>query len=203
MARTETSGVRQRHKQERKERIYRAALQLFRQQGFEATTVEEIAAAADVAKGTFFNYFPTKEAVLLSLGEQQMGGLRALVSLRNLDSATAIERIKRLLRSLADSAEEDRDLVRMMVFQALRVSDLVPSGANRFGLRAIVALLVTQAQRAGEVRADISADTVASLIEAVYLHELFLWCDSAVPYALGRRLEGLVDLLLAGVGPPG
>jgi hypothetical protein len=112
-----------------------------------------------------------------------------------------VDRIKRLLRSLADSAEEDRELVRLMVFQALRVADLVPSGRHRFGLRAIVALLVAQGQRAGELRADIAADTIAGLVEAMYFHELFQWCDSPVSYALGRRLEAMVDLLLAGIGP--
>ncbi len=199
MTRTDSPGLREHQKQERKERIYRAALRLFREKGFENTTVEEIAEAAGVARGTFFNYFPTKEAVLLYLGEQQMGGLQALAGMRGLDGLSTVDRVKRLLRSLAESAEEDRDLVRLMVFQALRVADLVPSGRSRLGFRAIVALLIAQGQRAGELRADVSADVIAGLIEAIYFYELFQWCDSPVPYALARRLEALVDLLLAGL----
>ncbi|HWA89020.1 MAG TPA: alpha/beta fold hydrolase [Rhizomicrobium sp.] len=46
-------------------RVYDAAIALFRTKGFEATTVEEIARAAGVAKGTLFNFFPTKSAILL------------------------------------------------------------------------------------------------------------------------------------------
>jgi AcrR family transcriptional regulator len=45
--------------------IQREALRLFREQGFEATTVEQIVAAAEVSATTFFRYFPTKEDVVL------------------------------------------------------------------------------------------------------------------------------------------
>jgi AcrR family transcriptional regulator len=201
MSRTDPPNLRERHKQERKERIYRAALRLFREKGFENTTVEEITEAAQVAKGTFFNYFPTKEAVLLYLGEQQMGGLQALAGMRGLGDLSATDRIKRLLRSLANSAEEDRELVRLMVSQVLRVADLATGGQGRLGFRAILALLIAQGQRAGELRADVSADVIAGLIEGVYFYELFQWCASPVPYALGRHLEALIDLLLDGLSP--
>ena len=56
-------------KEETKERILQAAFALFRKRGVDATTVEEICEKADVAKGTFFNYFPRKEAVFGYLSE--------------------------------------------------------------------------------------------------------------------------------------
>ena len=63
------------NKQLRKENLYLAAVTLFRQRGFDETRVEEITRAAGVAKGTFFNYFPTKEDVLLYIGERHMSRL--------------------------------------------------------------------------------------------------------------------------------
>src|SRR5450755_797061 len=62
---------RQRHAAEIRERLFRAALDLFAQHGFHDTTVEDITNAADVGKGTFFNYFPSKEHILGVLGEVQ------------------------------------------------------------------------------------------------------------------------------------
>ena len=60
------SDWRQRKKLATRERIRASALRLFQQQGYEATTVEEIAAAAGVSHVTVFRYFPTKEDVALS-----------------------------------------------------------------------------------------------------------------------------------------
>jgi len=63
---TDPVGLRQRKRQERHRRIEAAALDLFETRGFEATTIEDIARAADIAPRTFFSYFPTKEDVVLA-----------------------------------------------------------------------------------------------------------------------------------------
>src|SRR5260370_5079270 len=72
-------GRRQRRSMEIRERLFRAALELFAQKGFAETTVEDITKAADVGKGTFFNYFPSKDHILLAFGEMQLGKLEAAI----------------------------------------------------------------------------------------------------------------------------
>ncbi|MEA2667431.1 MAG: hypothetical protein QOJ33_365 [Chloroflexota bacterium] len=58
-------GLRERKKQKTRESIQRTALRLFEKHGYEQTTIEQIAAAAEISPSTFFNYFPTKEDVVL------------------------------------------------------------------------------------------------------------------------------------------
>jgi AcrR family transcriptional regulator len=58
-------GLRERKKQKTKASIQREALRLFKKKGYDETTIEDIAAAAEISPSTFFNYFPSKEDVVI------------------------------------------------------------------------------------------------------------------------------------------
>src|SRR5215471_19913168 len=73
------SSRRLRRSAELRHRIFRSALTLFGKKGYAETTVEDITNAADVGKGTFFNYFPSKDHILLAFAEMQLSRLRRAV----------------------------------------------------------------------------------------------------------------------------
>jgi len=60
-----SGGLRERKKQKTKASIQREALRLFKKKGYDETTIEDIAAAAEISPSTFFNYFPSKEDVVI------------------------------------------------------------------------------------------------------------------------------------------
>src|SRR5918999_3972095 len=86
---------------------------LFAERGYHATTIADIAEAADVAPRTFFSYFPSKEAVVFPNVERDMDALAA--TLRNrLPGETAFEALRRWIDAMFDEwmAEEDQALLR-------------------------------------------------------------------------------------------
>ncbi len=197
-------GKRASNKELRKENLYTAAVTLFRQRGFDETRVEEITQAAGVAKGTFFNYFPTKEDVLLYIGERHMTRLGAAMGngtgKQISQERSAIAALKTVLHTLADSLEEDKDLVRLAVDKAMKISHLAPTAGGRFSLQGLVALMISRAQRTGEIHPAVDPQLVAQMLEGLYYQQLVIWCQEDFGFDLGERLGQVVDLLLVGIG---
>ena len=83
---------RERKKQNQKYAIIRAAQQLIEAKGYDATSVNEIAETADIAYGTFFNHFPSKEAMLLFIAQVEYEDLQKVMNVRfsETDPAAAV-----------------------------------------------------------------------------------------------------------------
>jgi len=191
------TGKREAGKQDRRDRLYDAALALFRQQGYEQTTVDQITRQAGLAKGTFFNYFPTKDAVLRYMGAREIGRLGA-GSLAG-GSTSAIGNLKRLLAALAAGLEADRELVRLIFARGIAVPELFCGDAGGFSIRPTAALLLRRGQNMNEVAAWLDPDVLAAALDALYLQQLVCWCQAEQPYPLAERLTGILDLLLMGI----
>ncbi|MFS8143782.1 TetR family transcriptional regulator [Rhizobium sp. R635] len=77
-----TEGRRERKRRQTRERIEQAAMTLFLERGFDATTIEDITEAADVSKRSFFDYFPSKEEVVFAWQDSFADRLMAAVAAR-------------------------------------------------------------------------------------------------------------------------
>ena len=101
-------GLRERKKQRTREQIIEAAMGLFAERGYHATTIADIATAADVAPRTFFSYFPSKEAVVFHNVDRDLDGLASALRDR-LPDETAFDALRRWIDGMYDAwmAEED------------------------------------------------------------------------------------------------
>jgi AcrR family transcriptional regulator len=96
-----SQGLRERKKQRTREQIIEAAMGLFAQRGYHATTITDIAAAADVAPRTFFAYFPSKEAVVFHNLDRDLDALASALRDR-LPGESAFDALRRWIDTLFD-----------------------------------------------------------------------------------------------------
>jgi AcrR family transcriptional regulator len=106
-------GLRERKKQRTRDQIIEAAMRLFAERGYQATTVADIAAAADVAPRTFFAHFPSKEAVVFHDVDRDLEGLAGALRDR-LSGETAFDALRRWIDAMFDEwiSEEDEAVLR-------------------------------------------------------------------------------------------
>jgi AcrR family transcriptional regulator len=192
---------RQRRSLQIRERLFRAALDLFAQHGFADTTVEDITNAADVGKGTFFNYFPSKDHILLAFAEMQLARLQAIIE--NLRSTH--EPVPQFLRTLAVRMTEEPgrnpSIVRAMLLANLS-STPVREGMriNQARGHKLLTEFVQIGQERGELRNDLPAGDIAHVFRQTVFGTLLVWSlygdDS-----LAIRIRTALDVLWQGLSP--
>lgn len=101
-------GLRERHRKRTTADLEEAALTLFGERGFDGVTIDDIAAAADVSRRTFFRYFASKEDVILSDHPKRLDELQAALDRRPADEP-AMTALRHAILSLAGTYEEDRE----------------------------------------------------------------------------------------------
>jgi AcrR family transcriptional regulator len=101
-------GLRERKKQRTREQIIDAAMRLFDERGYHATTIADIAEAAEVAPRTFFSYFPSKEAVVFHDVDRDLEGLANALGER-LPGESAFDALRRWIDSMFDVWMADED----------------------------------------------------------------------------------------------
>ena len=158
-------GRRERKKRELRGRIYETARQLFLEHGFEATTVAQIAEAADVAQGTFFNHFPSKQAVLAELTSEVSGYLQSMVDEQLLRPVSALDRITGFADCVAKELAQARGVARDVLLEVMRNSarpgEAYPYLARVHGP---FTAILREGQAKGDVRADLDAAFLAEMV---------------------------------------
>lgn len=169
-------GRRERKREETRQKIYRAAMRLFAERGFFETTTEQITEAADVGQGTFFNYFPTKQHVLMVLSEIQYRKSSAAVEQVLAGKESVQEILHRLIHEIVKEPGQSRALTRAL-FSAVLSSEFVrDKAAEMLGEgRKNLATMIAAGQQRGEIRRDRKAADLALACQRAITGTLLLW----------------------------
>ncbi|AVP98545.1 TetR/AcrR family transcriptional regulator [Ahniella affigens] len=192
----------QRKRQRTADHLSATAWALFETHGFEAVTMEQVAAEADVAKGTLYNHFPVKEALLahrfrvdIAAGMQERAA--ALLAHKTFEA-----RMRYLLReSAAWHAARKAYLphyIRFLMNQARYGESR--SGSDQFdpGNRQILTLMFQAGQDAGEVDKRLSAADIACSFEYLLFGAMVTWLANP-DSDLSTRFLAAFDLAMHGV----
>jgi len=195
--------LRGRKKQDTAERIYRAALRLFRERGYAATTIDEIAQAAGVANGTFFSYYPIKDAVLSHFGRQQMRLVEeAIAMVPDFEKIPAYGQILFVFNLLAAGAQGDREFLRIMIHEifnsAFAFSDTASSAHQLYEL---VLEMVRRGQERGELQTTAMAEAMTLILLSTYFYTFINWLEMENPPQLSQMLQTHLNVLLDGMKP--
>lgn len=193
---------RERKKDETRERIFREAVKLFRQKGFESTTVDDITERADVAKGTFFNYFPKKDSVLAYLSEKRLVETEANAEAILAGRKSARQKLIEIYSQAATAYEEDRDLSRY-VLNELMARAFAPSKEDGHAQRwhALIGQVIENGKKSGEFRKNLDVARAESVLTGVYYSLVYTWlnCPEEV-VELQPELKAQMAMVFDGLG---
>lgn len=168
-------------------------MHLVAQRGFQATTVEEITQAADVGKGTFFNYFPSKEELLNSFGEIRLGKVRAALEVAKQGREPIAVILRRLELTLAEDPGRSEELARSILLTLLSSETVRTHGCSRLKqARAIYTQILTLGQKRSEVRRDVPAADLARFLKEAHFGTFLLWSlepAGSLASAINRSFE--------------
>jgi AcrR family transcriptional regulator len=168
------AGRRERHRTEIRGRLFRSALRLFAERGFLETTVEDITEAADVGKGTFFNYFRTKEHVLATFGGERLASIERAIE--RAKKGPVLPVLRDLAADLAGHSTENPALLRAIYAAHASCAPVRAELHKRLQTgRRLLAEIFAIAQQRGEVRRDIPAAELARLTQVVLLGITLAW----------------------------
>jgi AcrR family transcriptional regulator len=194
---------RQRRSTETRERLFRAALRLFAENGFAETTVEDVTNAADVGKGTFFNYFPSKEHILIAFSDMQLSKLQATVDQMRARPEPMRSFFRAMTLRMTEEPSRAPDVVRALL-QANLSSSSVRSVMRERSARAegLLTQLVQIGQERGEFRRDVPALELAQVFRQTIFGTLLMWSLHG-DASLSDRIERALEILWLGLAPRG
>jgi AcrR family transcriptional regulator len=186
------AGLRERKKARTRAAIREHALRLFREQGYPVTTIEQIAAAAEVSPATFFRYFPTKEDVVLQDDFDVITIAALNAQPAELSPVAAFRAAAKA--SLAVMTDADRERFRENARLTAQVPEIRARALDEF-IRTIDGIAEALAARVGRAPDDLAVRTMAGAIMGVIM-------SASLPTLTGEDAEitevfGQIDAALA------
>ncbi|MGE5606158.1 MAG: TetR/AcrR family transcriptional regulator [Bacteroidota bacterium] len=194
-----TSRV-ERRKEETKLKIISVAMKLFQEKGVAMTTMEQIAMEADIAKGTLYNYFPVKEAIISeyiqrSFRDKSPDRIKRLQEIPDTRS-----RIVSILTELMEGVQAQKDIFeKYLVYQIQNMISLHRDAVIKSGFEQLGIEIIKLGQKSGEIRKDLPLEILAAFFGFVFIEVAQQFYTEPEQFKAGEVIEQCVNLFMDGV----
>jgi AcrR family transcriptional regulator len=197
-------GLRDEKKQHQRRAIVDAALTLFRGRGYDQTRVRDIIDRVRISEATFYNYFPSKDALLdeLALGQVELFSETLRYQLST-NQKPAPERIRETMHAAATAIAADRDFQTVLYTRSNLFHSSGALKRQTHDMYRLLAELFAHGQARREIRGDLDPTQLAEILIATYHLTTINWLTDwwSEHGALEPRLLAAVDLFLDGCRP--
>ena len=201
---TANTSTRLERKMERtRQKIIQVAVGLFKEQGFAATTMEQIAEEADIAKGTLYNYFPAKEAILSSYINRsfQQNNAERIAKLREIRGTP--ERIRLIFGQLISGVQRQSDIFEKYI--EYRIQNIISFHTDKSGdsgLNALGREIIALGQGEKDIREDWPLFMLEDLFEFAFIEVAKQFFRDRKGFDANQAIQRGVEVFMAGAGRP-
>ncbi len=195
----EIVGLREMKKNRLKQTVEREALRLFAEKGYEATTVEQIAAAAEISTTTFYRYFSSKEDLVLSGGYEEEQGLHFTELPKGLPLAEGLRAMMGKIRESGDIAgpeERTAMLARLRLIGSIPELRALQQQRTQEGMQALARML---AEPSGADPSSLEGRVAAALVGGAVAETLHYWVDHDGEPELVDLLERTLNMIIPAI----
>jgi AcrR family transcriptional regulator len=189
----------ERKKEETQNKIITTAVMLFNREGLGAVTMEQIAEEVDIAKGTLYNYFPSKDAIISAFLQHTFQERQAerVKQLRALPDTRA--RLTLVFTQLVEGVQRQKDIFEaFMLYRMRQALSFQPVEGEASGLSALVHEVIRLGQEGGDLRTDWPEDLLTGLFEYAIIAAVRPYYLEPQSYNARESIARGVDLFLNG-----
>jgi len=192
--------LRERNKRRVTQRIISAASELFKTCGYHPTTMDDIAEKAEISRATLFNYFPSKEALLLPWG-QEIVEQQILPQLRKyMDTQPTVWQVFHFLfTKMNRTLREYPDVIQAFVQEAAKDYHPGSTGSERMDPQEVYTQVIRHGQERGEIRTDLPIENLVSYLSALQMTLIFRIMDPTLVEDLSLEIDRLLTFLEKGL----
>lgn len=190
----------ERKKEETKRKIISTAMNLFKEQGIDGTTMEQIAKEADIAKGTLYNYFPVKEAIIddyIKRSFREKNPNRILQLQKMPDTRT---RLIQILSELFEGVKAEKEIFeKYLIYRMQILLSFHQDESEKSGFYLMATEIIELGQKSGEIRRDIPQYVMTELFEFAFIEAVKGYYLDSERFDAAEVIGRYVDLCINGI----